>query len=113
MTEERKQMTLNRPGKMETVRFIVGCTAWVLGLLLAASDGPYMPWGNLLGIFIFLGASLTHLGEGRGVATHSEKILVHSRPTSPDGRCREQARAFPELKVIAPNGCGHECQFLL
>lgn len=31
---------------------------WILGLLTAGSDGPYMPWVNLLGVLIFLTASL-------------------------------------------------------
>jgi hypothetical protein len=29
---------------------------WFFGLMLAGSEGPLMPWGNLLGVFIFLGA---------------------------------------------------------
>ncbi len=33
-------------------------TAWAAGLLIAGSESPYMPWFNLVGLFIFLGASL-------------------------------------------------------
>ena len=73
-------MTLNRQRKMETMRLIIGCTAWGLGLLLAGSDGPYMPWGNLLGIIIFFGATvlLAHIGDARDTAKLSGKIRDHT-----------------------------------
>ena len=32
-------------------------TTWVSGLLLAGSDSPFMPWVNILGLLIFMGAS--------------------------------------------------------
>lgn len=31
---------------------------WVTGLLAAGSDGPFMPWVNLGGVFLFLMASI-------------------------------------------------------
>lgn len=46
---------------------------WVVGLLVAGSDGPYMPWLNLAGTLVFLGASLW-LG----------KILPGGQPSRPE-----------------------------
>jgi len=79
-TDGSERMTLNRLNKIETIRLIIGCSAWVLGLLLAGSDGPYMPWGNLLGIFVFWGATvvLPHLGDDKRAETHQEKIHDHA-----------------------------------
>jgi len=36
--------------------------AWVVGLLLAGSDGEWMPWGNIAGVIIFMISSwrMTH-----------------------------------------------------
>lgn len=31
---------------------------WVAGLLIAGSDSDYMPWMNIIGVIVFLGASL-------------------------------------------------------
>ncbi|WP_041273204.1 hypothetical protein [Desulforapulum autotrophicum] len=31
---------------------------WVTGLLLAGSDNPFMPWTNLVGLVIFLAATV-------------------------------------------------------
>jgi len=80
MTEGSNKMTLNPRTRMETMRLIIGCTAWVLGLLLVGCDGPYMPWGNLLGIIVFLGATvlLAHLDDAKGTATLPEKIHDHT-----------------------------------
>ena len=78
MTEKKRQVTLNPPAKKRSVRFITGSIAWVLGLLLTASDGPYMPWGNLLGVFIFLGATLMFLGEDREMAVDPAEDFGHS-----------------------------------
>lgn len=36
---------------------LLGCV-WVAGLLLAGSDSPYLPWLNLAGTLVFIGASL-------------------------------------------------------
>ncbi|MFH1152308.1 MAG: hypothetical protein V1793_00710 [Pseudomonadota bacterium] len=33
-------------------------TIWVAGLLLAGSEGSHMPWGNILGLVLFWGASI-------------------------------------------------------
>lgn len=30
---------------------------WIAGLLIAGSESPYMPWMNLVGVVVFLGAS--------------------------------------------------------
>ena len=30
---------------------------WVIGLLIAGSDGSLMPWVNILGLVVFLGSS--------------------------------------------------------
>ena len=96
MTEGSNKMTLNPRSGRETMHLIIGCTAWVLGLLLAGSDGPYMPWGNLLGIIIFLGATvlLAHLGDNKGTATLPEKIHDH---TPESGRCYDQPHSLTEM----------------
>ena len=43
-------------GYQDKVRNMFIGLAWVAGLLLAGSDGPWMPWGNAAGIVLFWGA---------------------------------------------------------
>lgn len=43
--------------KKQVVRGFFGIL-WVCGLLVAGSDSAYMPWINLIGLLVFLGASL-------------------------------------------------------
>ena len=96
MTERSNKMTLNPRIRMEKMYLIIGCTAWVLGLLLAGSDGPYMPWGNLLGILFFWCATvlLAHLGNAKDTATLSKKIHDHAPESS---RCYEQSHSLTEI----------------
>ncbi|SMC97807.1 hypothetical protein SAMN02746065_11848 [Desulfocicer vacuolatum DSM 3385] len=59
--------------------------AWVIGLLLAGSDGPLMPWGNVLGVFIFIGASclLTYLYSGNEKVGSTSFNTAHSSSKEP------------------------------
>ncbi len=55
-------------------------TAWAAGLLIAGSDSPYMPWLNLVGLFVFFGASLlmgrqlNPSGNSIGMVIYPEKF---------------------------------------
>jgi len=40
---------------------LIGAALFVIGLTLAGSDSPYMPWLNGLGIIIFFGILLVPL----------------------------------------------------
>jgi len=42
----------------KSVKVFLPALAWVCGLLLAGSDGPWMPYINVVGGLIFFGASL-------------------------------------------------------
>ncbi len=48
--------------KNSTAANVVLGSGWTLGLLLAGSDGPFMPWGNILGVLLFACASLCMAG---------------------------------------------------
>ena len=58
---------------------------WILGLLIAGSESPYMPVVNLLGVLVFLGASLILgkiLPELESMARKEPKIKKITRPAS-------------------------------
>lgn len=48
-------------GKTKQVVTVYGIL-WMVGLLLAGSDGPYMPWVNLVGMLILIRSSFV-LGQ--------------------------------------------------
>ena len=52
---------------------------WVAGLLLAGSDGPWMPYVNLVGILLFTGASI-RLGQ---VLPGLDRQEVNPKPAYP------------------------------
>ncbi len=57
---------------------------WVTGLLLAGSDNPFMPWTNLVGLIIFLAATV--LMARVGARFEREPVTDPSDATS--GACK-------------------------
>ncbi len=43
--------------KEKIIQVTAGLT-WIIGLLAAGSESPYMPWANILGALVFLGISI-------------------------------------------------------
>lgn len=41
------------------MKLIISALFWVAGLMLAGSDGPFMPWTNVLGLIVFFGANIS------------------------------------------------------
>lgn len=50
-----KKNIKNRTGNVKSGFFGI---IWIIGLLIAGSDSPYMPWVNGAGLFLFLAAGL-------------------------------------------------------
>lgn len=55
------------------MRLAIAAILWVAGLLIAGSDSPYMPWANVLGLVLFLCASIV-LGKE---ANRKRKRYLH------------------------------------
>jgi hypothetical protein len=57
-----KQIEQRNPifGKAYHTKLMIGLASifWMMGLLLAGSDSPFMPWVNGLGLLVFLLASI-------------------------------------------------------
>ena len=85
----------NSPVSMTLNRLRSACIglAWVTGLLAAGSDSPYMPWVNILGLLLFLGASL---GLTRSLRRTRKSVTPKSGTSSRTGSI---ARAsFPRVR---------------
>ncbi len=72
-------MQLNRTKIIEKSLMGIAAMGWILGLLIAGSDSPYMPWLNGLGVILFLGASLlmkklVHLLKTKDIAVIYPKL---------------------------------------
>jgi hypothetical protein len=65
---------------------VLAGTAWTAGLLIAGSESPYMPWLNLIGFFIFFGASLlmgwqlNPSGNSIGTVIYPDKLKRRIEP---------------------------------
>lgn len=46
------------------MRIVFYAFLWVIGLLVAASDGPVMPYANVIGLVLFLIGSVGLAKEG-------------------------------------------------
>ncbi|MFN2356966.1 MAG: hypothetical protein ABR534_04420 [Desulfotignum sp.] len=57
---QRYAATWKTAGKQSLIeiQLVPVVCVWVAGLLLAGSDGPFMPWLNGLGALVFAGAGL-------------------------------------------------------
>ncbi len=57
-------------------RMIVGIF-WIGGLLIAGSDNVYMPWVNIVGLVLFLGASIL-MGRSFQMPVKNTGTLIHT-----------------------------------
>ena len=90
-------MQLRQEKVMGSMRNTVSGLAWVFGLLLAGSDGNFMPWTNLAGILLF-GAAGWHMAAN------------HSRPARKERktlRRRTKDSFTPSAAIIRKNDRGH------
>ncbi len=53
-------------------------TSWIAGLLIAGSDSPYMPFLNIIGLIVFLGASIL-LGKLLAPLNSNTRVLVYPK----------------------------------
>ena len=82
------------------IKAIISGLAWVLGLLLAGSDGAFMPWTNIAGILLFGAAGwLMTSGKKRSVGRKNKRVS--------DAAARKTISATGILrgKHKAPAGC--------
>ena len=82
------------------IGFSLAAVLWVLGLLLAGSDSPHMPWANMAGVFVFavvnvfLGRTLRRL-EKTPAHLPEKPVKTMRRPVVLKGRCgRSGAEKF-------------------
>lgn len=68
------------------IAFVPVVCVWVAGLLLAGSDGPFMPWVNGLGALVFAGASLV-------LARLSARLDAADQTGCPSQYCRPKPMA--------------------
>ena len=65
----------------ERGKSVVGTTvsglAWVFGLLLAGSDGNFMPWTNIAGILLFGAAGWYMAAREAGRSTRKNRFRCH------------------------------------
>ena len=73
-----------RVKKSTAANFTLGLI-WTLGLLLAGSDSPLMPWTNISGILLFAAASLCMAGNSGSFKLKRGKKRFNTRMAIPAG----------------------------
>ncbi|MDD9305074.1 MAG: hypothetical protein HUK40_23140 [Desulfobacter sp.] len=74
---QQKKTTIPMMSRVKLkVKLIGWVLVWIAGLLMAGSDGPWMPYLNIMGLLLFLGACV---GLGRVLPA----LELHG-PVSPD-----------------------------
>jgi hypothetical protein len=76
----------------------IGGILWATGLLLAGSDGPYMPWLNTIGLILFVGSSVV-----LGKLVHPSGALVHKRADRKIIEKNERRVLFPKKSITSKN----------
>lgn len=73
--------------KYQRIISVMIATVWTAGLLMAGSDSPYMPWTNILGLILFLAASILLSKGFRRIRPETVAMTfpkIHYRP-APSG----------------------------
>lgn len=71
------------PSKRSTAMNIILGLIWILGLLLAGSDSPLMPWSNICGILLFAAACVCMAGKSSALGLKKRKKRFDRRMPVP------------------------------
>lgn len=93
------------PGFVQTGKSAAAGFIWVAGLLLAGSDGPLMPWFNLLGVLMFAGITPV-LASWFSCPGTSGSSPCHPRKTTRVSAAGEVS-PVPPARHIKPPGVGN------
>jgi len=86
-------MQQNQVGQYEKIRIGVQGFLWTAGLLIAGSDGNFMPWVNGVGLLLFAVSSLFLARQTLGMAL-KPRLREFPRFDGKSGQGKKQAYSF-------------------